>query len=242
MPSIFRRTFDRHGADGRRTGSAGPMRLPARGHREDRAYVREPDAKHPFVTVQWTIECGLLEVNPAGRMPKRAKESAKDRVLAPDEIRSRWPALDGESSVTARLRFLLLSGLRPSEVAGLEVGEVVEVDAPARARVPVARHTLSQALRRVIKDLPEATIIRRPYPTPHDFRRFVATGLAALGVPREDRLAVLAHAQGDVLGKYCDKYDRLAAAAADGYPYDRVVLPSTPDRRHRRAPKALWPF
>ena len=47
--------------------------------------------KHPFVTVQWTIECGLLEVNPAGRMPKRAKESAKDRVLAPDEIRSRWP-------------------------------------------------------------------------------------------------------------------------------------------------------
>jgi hypothetical protein len=34
--------------------------------------------------------------------------------------------------------------------------------------------------------------------------------LAALDVPREDRLAVLAHAQDDVHGIHYDKYDRLA--------------------------------
>jgi hypothetical protein len=33
--------------------------------------------------------------------------------------------------------------------------------------------------------------------------------MAALGVPREDRLAVLAHAAGDVHGAHYDKYDRL---------------------------------
>jgi integrase len=207
----------------------------------------------------WAIESGLLEANPLARMPKRARESAaKDRVLAPDEIRVLWRALDGDGSVATALRFLLVSGLRPGEVSGLEIAELVDVDNPARARLeiaaarmkggkahvhplapmalatvraqldravegqahvfpsgfsdrgPVARHTLSQALRRVIKALPDAKAIQAPYPTPHDFRRTVATGLAALGVPREDRLAVLAHAQDDVHGIHYDKYDRLA--------------------------------
>ena len=202
----------------------------------------------------WAVESGLLEANPLARMPKRAKEKAKDRVLSPDEMRVLWQALDGDGSVATALRFLLLTGLRPGEVAGLEISEVVDIDASARARLeipasrmkggrphvhplapmalavvrgqldqtvegqthvfrsgfaergPVARHTLSQALRRVIMATNAA---RSPYPTPHDFRRSVATGLAALGVPREDRLAVLAHAQDDVHGVHYDKYDRL---------------------------------
>ena len=206
----------------------------------------------------WAVESGLLEANPLARMPKRAKEAAKDRVLSPDEIRALWQALDGDGSVATALRFLLLTGLRPGEVAGLEISEVVDIDDPARARLeipasrmkggrphvhplapmaladreratrpevegqthvfpsgfadrgPVARHTLSQALRRIIEAVPDANAIRSPYPTPHDFRRSVATGLAALGVPREDRLAVLAHAQDDVHGVHYDKYDRLA--------------------------------
>ena len=207
----------------------------------------------------WAVESGLLEANPLARMPKRAKETAKDRILSPDEIRVLWQALDSGGSVATALRFLLLTGLRPGEVAGLEITEVVDLDAPARARLeipasrmkggrahvvplapmmaldiirrqldraidgqthvfasgvadrgPIARHTLSQALRRVIKALPDANVIKRPYPTPHDFRRTVATGLAALGVPREDRLAVLAHAQDDVHAAHYDRYDRLA--------------------------------
>jgi integrase len=77
-------------------------------------------------------------------------------------------------------------------------------------RGPVARHSLSQGLRRIIEALPDRTIVKRPYPTPHDFRRTVATGLAALGVAREDRLAVLAHAQDDVHAQHYDRYGRLA--------------------------------
>ena len=47
----------------------------------------------------WAIESGLLEANPLARMPKRARESAaKDRVLAPPEIKALWRALDGSRS------------------------------------------------------------------------------------------------------------------------------------------------
>jgi integrase len=85
------------------------------------------------------------------------------------------------------------------------------------ARETLARHTLSQALRRVIARLkPESKAdaevvrdIQENPPTPHDFRRTCATGLAALGIAREDRLAVLAHVAGDVHGQHYDMYERL---------------------------------
>jgi integrase len=82
-------------------------------------------------------------------------------------------------------------------------------------RERLARHSLSQALRRVIADMRLGTDrdiveqLKAKRPTPHDFRRTVATGMAALGIPREDRLAVLAHVQGDVHGAVYDKYERL---------------------------------
>lgn len=83
-------------------------------------------------------------------------------------------------------------------------------------RGPIARHSMSQGLRRVIvglrlieEDADAIERLKENPPTPHDFRRTVATGLAALGVPREDRLAVLAHTLGDVHGVHYDKYDRL---------------------------------
>jgi integrase len=81
----------------------------------------------------------------------------------------------------------------------------------------VARHSLSQAMRRIISGLdesgPDAAVVRglkADPPTPHAFRRTVATGLARLGVAREDRKAVLAHVEGDVLGGHYDAYDRMA--------------------------------
>ena len=46
-------------------------------------------------------------------------------------------------------------------------------------------------------------------PTPHDLRRTVATQLAALGIPREDRMAVLDHSDGDVHDIHYDRHDRL---------------------------------
>jgi integrase len=84
------------------------------------------------------------------------------------------------------------------------------------SRDTLARHSLSQALKRIISQLdckgPDADAVRSLQddpPTPHDFRRTVATGLAALGVAREDRMAVLAHVAGDVHGAVYDKSERL---------------------------------
>jgi integrase len=45
-------------------------------------------------------------------------------------------------------------------------------------------------------------------PTAHDLRRTLATRLAALGVAREDRLAILNHKPGDVHGRHYDHFDR----------------------------------
>jgi integrase len=83
------------------------------------------------------------------------------------------------------------------------------------ARHTLARHSLSQGLARMIqrmngKRAGEAIqSLQAQPPTPHDLRRTLATGLARLGVPREDRLAVLAHAADDVHGKHYDRYARL---------------------------------
>jgi integrase len=79
------------------------------------------------------------------------------------------------------------------------------------------RHSLSRALQRVLtilqSDDPEqAKIIEgltADRPTPHDFRRTCATQMAALGVAREDRMAVLDHSEGDVHDAHYDRYDRL---------------------------------
>jgi integrase len=113
-------------------------------------------------------------------------------------------------------------------------------------RARLARHSLSQALSRIIEDLDEtgddAEIVARlkaDRPTPHDLRRTVATGLARLGIPRDDRLAVLAHAYGDVHEVY-DHYDRLSQKRAALEAWERhlrKVISSQP--QHENNVRAL---
>jgi integrase len=98
---------------------------------------------------------------------------------------------------------------------GDRLGEYVFVS-KFEHRDRLARHSLSQGLRRVIANMVAddenaatvATLQTHP-PTPHDFRRTLATGLARLGISREDRLAVLAHSHGDVHRAHYDRYERL---------------------------------
>jgi integrase len=190
----------------------------------------------------WSIESGLMDVNPVARMKKRAKETAKDRTLSPDEISILWRAIrEGpvSKSIANALCFILLTGVRPAEAAGATIAEFADIENGGRARLeipadrmkgrrahvvplarmareivreqlsrtvfgqehafpshfgergPIARHSLSQGLRRIIAGLPPAEAdadtvdcLQANPPTPHDFRRTVATGLAALGVPR----------------------------------------------------------
>jgi len=81
-------------------------------------------------------------------------------------------------------------------------------------RQRLARHSLSQALRRVIdgleavgEDAEAVARLKADPPTPHDLRRTLASGLSRLGIPREDRQAVLAHVHDDVHAVY-DRYER----------------------------------
>jgi integrase len=221
----------------------------------------------------WAVEEQLLETNPIAGLKRRAKETAKERVLTNAEIRVLWAALDaaGRESITGidvaeALKALLLTGQRPGEVSGAMQAELVNLesakdarweipaarmkkrrphvvplaplartifaDSVARRRVEggkigvfgsryterdtLARHSLSQALRRIVAllnadgaDAEAVEALQAHPPTPHDFRRTCASGMSALGVPREDRLAVLAHLANDVHGLVYDKYDRL---------------------------------
>jgi integrase len=84
------------------------------------------------------------------------------------------------------------------------------------SRDTLARHSLSHALRRVIpnlttegEDARAVASLKASPPTPHDLRRTCASGMSRLGVPYEDRRAVLAHVADDVHGQHYDKYDRL---------------------------------
>lgn len=94
----------------------------------------------------------------------------------------------------------------------------------------IDRHSLSRALQRLIAEIAnepcDAETIARlqaDRPTPHDFRRTCATQLAALGVRREDRLAVLDHSEGDVHGAHYDRYDRLPEKRAALEAWERRV-------------------
>jgi integrase len=86
-----------------------------------------------------------------------------------------------------------------------------------RDREVPARHSLSQALRRILDALPggESTAaLKADRPVPHSFRATLATGLSRLGVPREDRLAVLGHSIGDVHSRHYDQHERAAEKRA----------------------------
>jgi integrase len=97
---------------------------------------------------------------------------------------------------------------------------------PFSNRDTLARHSLSHALQRTIARLDRhnsaaASLADNP-PTPHDLRRTVATGLSALGIAREDRMAVLAHVAGDVHGAVYD-YERLKEKRAALLAWERHV-------------------
>jgi integrase len=84
---------------------------------------------------------------------------------------------------------------------------------PTVADTSVTPHALAVAMARFAEELAEDSKADswclKP-PTPHDLRRTVATRLSKLGIRKEDRVAVLNHAQADVHATHYDKYERAA--------------------------------
>lgn len=81
----------------------------------------------------------------------------------------------------------------------------------------ISRHSLSQALRRLIPTLSidgeDGEIVRQLQAnavTPHAFRRTCITGMAKLRVPKEYRKAIVAHVDDDVEAEHYNAYDFFA--------------------------------
>ena len=169
------------------------------------------------------IDRGHVEANPCGRMAKPAPERARSTVLADDDLRTLWTALDahsGDAADTIRLR--LLTGQRGGEVHRMRWADVdlqaavwtipAEQAKNARAhRVPLTTPALDVLSRRhatrrpdvprvfprfshQCKDLRGLARIHDGAYRWHDLRRTVATRLAALGVSEGTISRVLGHA------------------------------------------------
>jgi integrase len=218
----------------------------------------------------------------AGVKKVGGKEKGKDRVLTPDEIRTFIAALAGANAgatqiVRLALRGILLTAQRPSEVAGMMLSELHELDGEkphwiiprhrtknkkSEHTVPLsptavsliragleaskdgwkgkndrpvfagrfdgvktlARHSLSHAVRRIVKDSKVARF------TPHDLRRTAATLAQSQRVLRDYVKALLNHSDGDVTAIYArwhmfeEKREAIMAIEA-------AVLPLMPEAR-----------
>jgi integrase len=83
---------------------------------------------------------------------------------------------------------------------------------PSRSveNAPITAHALAVAMARFAEHLDRdaGKSWHTDPPSPHDLRRTLATRLAALGIPKEDRDAVLNHTPRDVGKKHYDLYER----------------------------------
>ena len=130
-----------------------------------------------------------------------------------DKGRARW-VLPGARSKNSRAHLVPLNEPARRLVISLveKMGEedVYLFPSPSVSGKPITAHSLAVAMARFAASLDPNTartwIDDRP--SPHDLRRTVATRLAELGIPKEDRDAVFNHTPSDVGKKHYDLYDR----------------------------------
>jgi integrase len=127
--------------------------------------------------------------------------------------RARW-IIPPKRTKNGRARLVPLS--EPARLAILSALEFADEDdkhlfpSPSVKDVPITAHALAVAMARFAGNLDanagKSWQVERP--SPHDLRRTVATRLAELGIPKEDRDAILNHTPRDVGKKHYDLYDR----------------------------------
>jgi integrase len=71
----------------------------------------------------WAIKRGSVASNPFANLPV-APTAKRERVLSDDELAAIWRATDGVGPFNAIVRFLILTGQRREEVAGVTWAEV----------------------------------------------------------------------------------------------------------------------
>jgi integrase len=99
-----------------------------------------------------------------------------------------------------------------TEALKLATGDEYLFPSPYVEEQPIAEHSLTVAMKRFAEKLEgdddAVKTWRADPPSPHDLRRTFGTRLAALGVAKEDRAALLNHTRTDVTSKHYDLYDR----------------------------------
>ncbi len=178
----------------------------------------------------YAVEEGYMEQSPIAGMKRKFKEKACQRVLTDDEIRALWHS---QSSHTALLRFLLLTGQRIGEAQMAAWSNIEDdiwhiVDNKSNRPHWVA---LSIQARELLDAMPTdreqifgsftltgvQSWVRRWCErhgmdkkedrfTPHDLRRTVATRMNQLGVQVQVVEKILNHSMSGVLGIY-NQYD-----------------------------------
>ena len=89
----------------------------------------------------WSIGSAFWKSIPVAQMRKRAKEVPKDRTLSSDEICVLWRAIEEgpiSESVADALKMVLLTGLRPGEIAGTALAELVDIEIDGHARLEIS--------------------------------------------------------------------------------------------------------
>jgi integrase len=132
-----------------------------------------------------------------------------------DASRAAW-TIPADRAKNGRAHHVPLSSMARATVhSALElIGDDEKFLFPSRwkGKEPITAHALAVAMRRFsdrleIK-LAAAKTWRADPPSPHDLRRTFATRLSGLGVPKEDRDALLNHIGSDVGSKHYDLYER----------------------------------
>jgi integrase len=176
----------------------------------------------------WAVKRGALSVNPFLNLPVRPTER-RERVLADDELATIWRATDGSGPFNGIVRFLILTGQRREEVAGMTWTELSDDFStwtiPASRAKNGATHIVplsaqAQALLHKVPRFGELVFpgLRGPFNgwskakaaldaksgvtnwRLHDLRRTAATGLQRLGVRLEVTEQILNHVSGSRAG------------------------------------------
>ena len=168
------------------------------------AVLQKPVSRRVGLALRLTLLTGVRPGEAAGA-------TRAELVDTEDKIRAKW-IIQGNRTKNGRPHLVPLSDMaRQTILSALELTNNEFVfPSPSVESAPITAHALAVAMARFAENL--APVAGKSWranpPSPHDLRRTLATRLAELGVPKEDRDAVLNHTPRDVGKKHYDLYER----------------------------------
>jgi integrase len=149
-----------------------------------------------------------------GVRPGEAAGAARAELVdLEDKSKAKW-IISGNRTKNGRAHLVPLSKMsRRTILSALELttdDDEYLFPSPSVDDAPITGHALAVAMARFSENLDPVAgkSWRVDPPSPHDLRRTLATRLAELGVPKEDRDAVLNHTPRDVGKRHYDLYER----------------------------------